>query len=627
MRILAAVALLTLAASLASAASLTPTQLRCENLTDPLGIDAAHPRLSWVLQATPPSQRGQAQTGYQILVASDASLLAHDRGDLWDSGKVASDQSTHVAYAGRPLASYARCYWKVRAWDRAGKPSSWSAPALFTIGVLRPEDWQARWITYNQPAGETIPLGDEGKSLDFTGAQWIWYPEGDPHTEVPGGSRYFRHALDVPADKPVATAQMLFTVDDYWILYVNGQEIARSKPGAEQWRQAPQVDLAKFLIAGRNVIAVEGINAAPSPAGFVGKLLVRFADGAEQKLVTDASWKAAKSKEPGWETVKFDASAWAQAMDLGAMGAGPWGAIQTGGTAAWAENRSSPILRKTFRVAKTLREATVSVCGLGFYELRLNGAKVGDRTLDTPFTRYDKRALYATYDITSLLKPGDNALGVMLGNGWYNQFSRDAWDFQNARWRDRPKLLLQVRLVFADGTTRIIGSDSTWQGNTGPVIRDDVRNGEVYDARRELPGWDTAAYDASKWPAAQPAAAPKGVLRAETMPPVRVMATLTPVSLKQTKPGVWVFDMGQAFAGRDVRPPNPGWKDEGRRRRERASGFEEAPAADLAGRFHPSAMLRLILRRAMGQRQTHLSPRPARRFGAGFSCEQRRKAT
>ena len=118
--------------SFASAADLTVGGgLSCEYLDDPVGIDSVAPRLSWWLCS---EKRGQVQTAYQILVASNVERLAADEGDLWDSGRVKSDQATHVEYDGKPLESHQRCYWKVRAWDKNGQPSKWSKPGVWTMG-------------------------------------------------------------------------------------------------------------------------------------------------------------------------------------------------------------------------------------------------------------------------------------------------------------------------------------------------------------------------------------------------------------------------------------------------------------------------------------------------------------
>jgi len=138
--------LFALGAVAAASAALQVANLKCENAVDPLGVDAATPRVSWQVREDDAALRGARQTAWQVLVASTREKLAADRGDLWDSGRVASDETAWIAYAGQPLASAQRVFWKVRAWDAAGRPTAWSAPATWTMGVLRSEDWRARWI-------------------------------------------------------------------------------------------------------------------------------------------------------------------------------------------------------------------------------------------------------------------------------------------------------------------------------------------------------------------------------------------------------------------------------------------------------------------------------------------------
>ena len=137
----------------------------------------------------------------------------------------------------------------------------------------------------------------------------------------------------------------------------------------------------------------------------------------------------------------------------------------------------------------------------------------------------------------------------MLGNGWYNCHSRCAWSFDYAPWRDRPKLLVQLRVVLADGRVETITSDGSWRATIGPVIRDGIRNGEVYDARREMPGWDTPDFDDASWAAAEVVQGPQGALRAAMLPPAKVMQTITPIKISEPKPGMFMVDMGQNLAG------------------------------------------------------------------------------
>jgi alpha-L-rhamnosidase len=138
-------------AGICSAAVVTEN-LRCEYLVNPLGIDATNPRLSWIITS---NQRGEMQTAYQVLVASSPDLLSEDKGDLWDSGKVSSDESSQIVYSGSPLVSRERCYWKVRIWDRDGHPGAWSQAAQWTMGLLQPADWSAKWISPAPPIENT----------------------------------------------------------------------------------------------------------------------------------------------------------------------------------------------------------------------------------------------------------------------------------------------------------------------------------------------------------------------------------------------------------------------------------------------------------------------------------------
>ncbi len=147
-----------LASVAAAHAAVVPHELRCEYRENPLGVDVIVPRLQWKIPAGGPTveSRGWKQKFYQVLVASSAENLAADKGDLWDSGKVESDSSIQIAYAGKPLESRMRCHWKVRVWDHQGKPSGWSRPQLWTVGLLDESDWQAHWIGVEEPkASET----------------------------------------------------------------------------------------------------------------------------------------------------------------------------------------------------------------------------------------------------------------------------------------------------------------------------------------------------------------------------------------------------------------------------------------------------------------------------------------
>ncbi len=319
----------------ASAGPEAPYDLRLEYMSQPLGVDVRLPRFYWTPR---PASRGGSQSAYQILVSREAVC---GRGDVWDSGKVASDAFTHIVYGGKPLASASSYYWKVRFWDDSGAASAWSPVASFDTGLFEPSDWKGGWI---------------------------------------GGGGLLRREFDAP------------------------------------------------------------------------------------------------------------------------------GAIV---------------------------RARAYVAGLGYHELRLNGRKAGRGVLDPGWTTYDKRVLYVTYDVTDLVRPGANAVGVMLGQGWSKVKA----------------LRLRLDIETAGGRVMTLTSDGAWKASAGPIVEDSIYHGETYDARREPEGWDQPGFSDGSWKAAAPADAPKGELSAQMMPAIRVMDTIVPLGMSQPRPGVYVFDMGQNFSG------------------------------------------------------------------------------
>ena len=163
----------------------------------------------------------------------------------------------------------------------------------------------------------------------------------------------------------------------------------------------------------------------------------------------------------------------------------------------------APLFRKDFSLPAAVRRARAYVCGLGYSEFYLNGRKVSDRVLDPNVSQYDQRVRYVVHDVTDCLKRGRNAVGMMLGNGWYNCHTPEVWHFDKASWRDYPKLRLQLEIELTDGRTILVASDPSWKVAEGPIRFDGLRNGEIYNARLEREGWAKPGYDDAEW---QPAA-------------------------------------------------------------------------------------------------------------------------
>jgi alpha-L-rhamnosidase len=344
------------------------TGLRCEYLANPLGLDVLQPRLNWRLAS---ERRGERQTAYRVIAASSLKRLDQDQGDFWDSGKVNSDQSLQVEYAGKPLGSEQCCYWKVRVWDKDGGSSPWSQARFWTMGLLAESDWKAKWIGLNG--------GDQGG--------------GSEHRRLPA-----RH------------------------------------------------------------------------------------------------------------------------------------------------------LRREFRVEKKIAQATAYVCGLGFFELYLNGHKVSDHVMDPTPGNYSKRVMYVTFDVAEHLKPGPNAIGVLLGNSRFY-----APRTQVPTWTPNfgyPKLRLRLAIKYADGSTTDVVSDESWKiTDHGPIRANNEFDGEEYDARMELGGWDRASFDDSKWQPVQLVQPPGGRLDAQMLEPMRVTQVLKPVAITNPKPGMYLVDFGQNLYG------------------------------------------------------------------------------
>jgi alpha-L-rhamnosidase len=209
----------------------------------------------------------------------------------------------------------------------------------------------------------------------------------------------------------------------------------------------------------------------------------------------------------------------------------------------------APHLRKDFTVRGTVRSAQLYVSGLGYAEMHLNGHKIGDTERDPGFTNYNDRVLYVTHDVTGMLHQGANALGAILGTGWYDVHDVATWHFNTASWRRRPRMRLLLALSYSDGTTEMVVSDESWRCAAGPILRDGIYTGEVYDARKELPGWCAKGFDDSAWTPALVVEAPAGKLVPLTCEPIRITEELKPVSITQPTPGVYIVDMGQNFSG------------------------------------------------------------------------------
>ncbi|MFJ3496956.1 alpha-L-rhamnosidase [Streptomyces sp. NPDC086091] len=516
------------AAGLARAAAARVLEPTVEYVRNPLGLDVARPRLSWPLAPTGGELR---QTAYQVRVATRADLLA-SAPDVWDSGRIVSERSTLVPYGGPRLRPRTRYFWTVRVWDGAGQASAWSAASWWETGLVEAAAWQARWIS--APAALTAAPKPDG-------ASWIWFPEGDPASNAPAATRWFRGRTALP--RGLTRARLLLTADDGYTAYVNGVRVghADAVSPADSWRRPAVIDVTPHLTAGGTaVVAVSATNASPGPAGLLAVLELTTADGV-RTVVSDGSWKAVDREPAGdWTAPGHDDGAWQQAKVLAAWGGGPWGRVQPFHVPATQ-------LRREFRVpGKRVARARLYATALGLYEARLNGRRIGTDRLAPGWTDYRKRVQYQTYDVTEHVRSGTNALAVTLAPGWYA--GTIAW-FGTRQYGEQPALLAQLEITYTDGTTETVASGADWRAATSPVTTADLVHGEEYDARRETAGWDRAGFDDATWPACEPTAGVTAEVVAQADGAIRVAQELTARTVTEPKPGVYVYDLGQNMVG------------------------------------------------------------------------------
>jgi alpha-L-rhamnosidase len=515
-----------------------PAQLRCEAMAEPLGIDVPHPILSWQLQDT---RRQASQTAYQIRVASSAEGLAQDRADVWDSGRVASDESVNVIYGGPALESRRRYYWQVRAWDQEGQPSAYSQPSWWEMGLLSAQAWKAKWITRDMPVER-----DDHES----GVKWIWAADDNALTKPTVGKHEFRYTFKL--DRNPKNTTLLITAKDNVAAWVNGKKVMEESPMSnfgrrrDPWGSFRVVPIGKLVVKGANSIAAEAIvdnpsGNGPNQAGLIALLRVEMPDGKIQRFVSGADWKTAPEQPANtWTATSFNDSSWANATAVSEIGKSPLGT-------PWP---AQPIdaFRKKFDVTKTVRAARAYATALGTYQLFLNGQRVSNDILAPGWTDYRKRIVYQVYDVTSQVKPGANALGAILGGGWY----ADGLGWLQNRYNFGPppiRLLVQLEIEYSDGSRDSVVSDDSWKVAQSPIVSSDIYNGESYDARLEQAGWNQASFSDSGWGRAAVVSAPDVPLVAQNFQPMRVAKSLKPKTVTNPTPGAFVFDLGQNMVG------------------------------------------------------------------------------
>ncbi len=409
--------------------------LRCEYVVNPLGIDEATPQLSWRMES---EARGEQQTAYRVLVASSEALLAQHKGDLWDSGKVSTDQSQHIVYAGRPLGSRMTCYWKVQVWDKDGESTEWSQPAHWVMGYLNPEDWRAKWIEH-----KPTPSGAEAESIEIKSATYAT-PDGKESVDVTNAVQ---------------------------------ELVAKNKPFTVMFKTFGIKDPAR---------------------GVVKELVIEYTrDGKPETL---------KRKDKGIVTFS-------------------------------GEGKASPHFRKEFDLAAAPEIARITVNAAAYFEVYVNGQKVGKDVLTPAQSAAQKRTYSVTYDIQPYLKQGNNVVGLWVGH-WQGQFEHP--------------LIVRAQLdAIVAGKPLMLGTDTSWLScSSGRYMINRGRRfgGELIDARQLVPDWSQPGISSDGWHAAVEAEGFSGEVMNQPCPLNRLGDPIAPVSITKVDFGYEV-DFGTNLSG------------------------------------------------------------------------------
>lgn len=492
------------------------TDLRAEYTVDLLGTQVAHPRLSWRIE------EADRQTSYRIrAAASEAALAADDL--LWDSGDVASDATFDIAYGGPALKAMQRVWWTVEA------DGVVSAPAWFEAGLLSPADWRGEWIE----AEDGNAAADRAAGVD-----WVWGEvslDARPHA--------FRIDFDAPAD--LVSAEVLIAGKDHLRgVWVNGVKSpldwhfdwdtylpfwgtlapyeGEVKPGRNSVCALVEADTQGFF-------PVDG-------GAFAALIRLHRAGGGIERIVGKA-FRVMPDAPEGWTAPGFDARGWAPVVP----------------STSWAQGDPRPsepamLLRTGFEVSKPVVAARLYATALGAYDARINGQKVSEAILAPEITVAKDHVLYQTHDVTALIAQGENALGAVVGDGFYA--SPFGWRIERYGFGPAPRRFrAMLRIDYADGTHDWVTTGPDWKIAPSPILKSEIYDGETFDARRIVPGWALPGFDASGWAEVKRGAAPAAKLIAQTSPLLERNGVCRAVSVSEPVPGRFVFDFGQNFPG------------------------------------------------------------------------------
>lgn len=502
------------------AAPLRVYDLRVDGMSEPLGVDSDRTFLSWKLAS---DEKDAAQTAWEVRAASSPEQLAKGEADLWSTGRRDGAEQLQIRYRGDKPDAGKAAYWQVRVWNTRDEVSAWSEVASWTSG-LEPEEWKASWIAH--PAWLEVDRAHLGyRSEPATTVEtpkWIELDLGEVFPLERIKLRAIRHTLAERTGFPTKFVLRVATEADFSDARVIADTV--EKP-MNIWLPSHTFDFepveARYLrldvpelreLNGDICLALSQIEAYSGDRNVAVGAKVSASD-----FLEDGLWLAA-----------------AVVDGKGVPGTNPLA-------------NKTVIARKEFAVESPLERAVLFVSGLGAYAIALNGAKVSDARLGPGWTNYHETVLYDTYDVTTQLREGRNALGLSLASGMYSV--ADPGDrYTKLVGRVRPlKAIVQLELFYTDGTRATVVSDGTWRVREGPTTYGHVYGGEDFDARQVPADWTEPGFEENSWRMAAVTDGPGGTLRgaSHAAPPIRTFATLEPIAVKTLSPAVAVYDLGQ----------------------------------------------------------------------------------
>lgn len=508
--------------AVATGAPLKVHDLRVDGMVDPLGVDSSRTYLSWKLES---EDRGARQTAWEVLAASSAEKLAAGEGDLWSTGRREGDRQVQIRYRGNGPESAQQIFWKVRVWNEDGEVSDWSEPATWTAGLLSQDDWKAQWLASPDWLEFARPhLGYRSLPADDIHTEkWIQLDLGQVYEIDDIRLHGLMHSVTERLGLPMKYVVELATKSDFSDAVVVAD--TRDEP-VNMWR-------------GRHNIEVDGVDAryfrltAPELRNANGEIALAFS---QIEILSDNENVALGTEVTA--TDSLEQGPWAASAVVDGMGLPGSVPIAT----------ETVLLRDEFAVKPELKRALVFVSGQGQYHMAINGKDLLKGVISPGWTDTEETVLYDTFDVTELLNPGINAVGISLAGGMYNVPDPQG-RYTKFISRYQPlKAIFQLRLEYADGSVETIVSDDSWRTRSGATTYSHIYGGEVYDARLVPTGWTEPGFEADDaWQSAVVTEGPGGFLRgaSHAAPPVRTIETLKPVNVDELEPGVTVYDLGQ----------------------------------------------------------------------------------